>query len=67
MCAADPARIEPILNRCGFNETLVAPFWGHRYFRHIPGLREANAGFDAWAESRDWRFFCSYAYTIARR
>jgi SAM-dependent methyltransferase len=67
MCFADPAAIAPILSRCGFSETLVAPFWGHRYFRHIPGLREVNASFDAWAESRDWRAVCSYAYTIARR
>jgi len=67
MCFANPAKIEPILSRCGFSETLVAPFWGHRYFRHIPGLREASAGFDNWAESRDLRAFCSYAYTIGRR
>jgi SAM-dependent methyltransferase len=67
MCFADPAKVEPILIQSGFSETLVAPFWGHRYFRHIPGLREADGAFSRLAESRDWRAFCSYAYTIARR
>ena len=67
MCVADPGKIEPILTRCGFSETLIAPFWGHRYFRHIPGLREADAALCNWAESRDWRALCSYAYTIVRR
>ena len=67
MCFADPDKIAPTLNRCGFSETLVAPFWGHRYFRHIPGLRDTDRAFSGLAESRDWRAFCSYAYTLARR
>ena len=67
MCFADPVKVGSLLKRCGFSETLLAPFWGHRYFRHIPILRDADAAFSGLAESRDWRAFCSYAYTIARR
>jgi SAM-dependent methyltransferase len=67
MCVADPAKVAPVLTQCGFSEALIAPFFGHRYFRHIPGLREADAALGRVAESRDWRGLCSYAYTIARR
>ena len=67
MCFGDPSRVEPILRRSGFSSVLVAPFWGHRYFRHIPGLREFDAAVGDLAERRDWRLITSYAYTIARR
>jgi len=67
LCFGDPSRVEPTLRRCGFSSVLVAPFWGHRYFRHIPGLRELDAAIGDLAERRDWRLMTSYAYTIARR
>ncbi len=67
LCYGDQARLEPILRACGFSSALVAPFFGHGYFRDIVGLRELDAGFSNLAERRDWRQFTSYAYTIARR
>ncbi|MGD1015088.1 MAG: class I SAM-dependent methyltransferase [Roseiarcus sp.] len=67
MCFSDPAKIEPILRRCGFSEVLVAPFWRHGYFRHIPLLREVDAALQHLAEKRDWRSLSTYAYTLARR
>lgn len=67
LCLGDPSRVEPVLRRSGFSSVLVAPFWGHRYFRHIPGLRELDAAIGDLAERRDWRLMTSYAYTIARR
>jgi len=67
MCFGDPTRVEPILRRSGFSSVLVAPFWGDRYFRHIPGLRELETAIADLAERRDWRLMTSYAYTIARR
>ena len=67
MCFAMPSKVAPILADCGFSETLIAPFFGHRYFRHLPGLRNADAAFSALAERNDWRAFCSYAFTLARR
>lgn len=67
MCLADPARVAPILTRCGFSQVLIAPFWRHGYFRHLPLLREADAALQHLAERRDWRALASYAYTLARR
>jgi SAM-dependent methyltransferase len=67
MCFSDPAKVEPILRQCGFSQVLIAPFWGHGYFRHFPGLREVETGLQWLAERNDWRMLSTYAYTIARR
>jgi SAM-dependent methyltransferase len=64
---SDPAKIEPILKRLGYSEVLVAPFWRHGHFRHIPLLREADDALQDFAEKRDWRKLSTYAYTLARR
>ena len=39
LCTTDPNVIEPALRRAGFRHALSAPFWGDRYFRHLPGVR----------------------------
>ena len=67
LCTAEPGVVEPALRRAGFRQVLSAPFWGDRYFRHLPGLREANDALSAFAEARDWRRLASYAYTIAAK
>ena len=56
-----------ILTECGFSQILIAPFWRHGYFRHIPLLREADAALQHLAEKNDWRALTTYAYTLARR
>lgn len=66
LCRADPELVEPALKAAGFREVLSAPFWGDRYFRRIPALREAEGALSDLAEARDWRFLASYAYTIGR-
>jgi SAM-dependent methyltransferase len=67
LCFTNPARLEPILKSCGFSETLIVPFWGHRYFRHFSLLRDLDAASQRLAEARDWRWLTTYAYTLARR
>jgi SAM-dependent methyltransferase len=67
MCFSDPAKVAPILSGCGFSQVLIAPFWRHGYFRHIPLLREADAALQHLAERNDWRALTTYAYTLARR
>jgi SAM-dependent methyltransferase len=67
MCFSDPAKVEPILARCGFSQVLIAPFWRHGYFRHIPLLREVDAALQHLAEKNDWRALTTYAYMLARR
>jgi SAM-dependent methyltransferase len=67
LCSAAPTVIEPVLHRAGFGEILSAPFWSDLYFEQLPGLREANDALSALAESRDWRWLASHAYTIASK
>jgi SAM-dependent methyltransferase len=67
MCVTEPSKVEPILTQCGFSQVLIAPFWRHGYFRHIPLLREADAALQHLAEKNDWRALTTYAYTLARR
>ncbi|HXW20909.1 MAG TPA: methyltransferase domain-containing protein [Roseiarcus sp.] len=67
MCVSDLAKVEPMLKACGFRETLIVPFWGHDYFRSLPGLREIDDAVQGIAEARDWRALSSYAFSLARR
>jgi 2-polyprenyl-3-methyl-5-hydroxy-6-metoxy-1,4-benzoquinol methylase len=67
LCVTNLSRIAPILKDCGFSEVLIAPIWGHGYFRHIPLLREMDAALQRLAEARDWRWLSTYAFTLARR
>jgi hypothetical protein len=67
MCFTEPSKVEPILSKCGFSQSLIAPFWRHGYFRHIPLLREADAALQHLAEKNEWRTLTTYAYTLARR
>ncbi len=67
LCVSNLDKIAPILADCGFSESLIAPMWGHGYFRHIPLLREMDAALQRLAEARDWRWLSTYAFTLARR
>jgi len=67
LCTTNPRAIEPALRAAGFREGLSVPFWGDRYFRHLPGLRTANDALAALAEAREWRWLTSYAYTLGRK
>ena len=67
LCTAAPSVVDPVLRRTGFRQNLSAPFWGDLYFERLPGLREANDALSLLAESRDWRWLSSYAYTIASK
>jgi SAM-dependent methyltransferase len=67
MCLADPRAIGPKLKAAGFSETLIAPFYGHRYLRSVPVAREVEGALHTVAERRDLRWLASYAYTVARK
>jgi hypothetical protein len=67
MCFGMPSRVAPALREAGFSEVLVAPFFGHRYLRSVPVVRDVEGALHRLAERRDWRAFASYAYTLARR
>lgn len=67
LCNSSPEKIAPVLAECGFSESLIAPIWGHGYFRHIPLLREMDTALQRLAEARDWRWLSTYAFTLGRR
>lgn len=67
MCFAAASRVAPALRDAGFSEVLIAPFFGHRYLRSVPVVREVEGALHVLAERRDWRALASYAYTLARR
>jgi len=67
MCVAEPSFVAPKLRSYGFSESLIAPFYGHRYLRAIPVMREVEGALHTLAERRDLRWLSSYAYTLARK
>ena len=66
-CFGDDKSHRPMLEAIGFREVIVLPFWGHQYFKRLPGLREVDAGFNALAARLNWRAMTTYAYVIARK
>lgn len=66
-CFGDDRTHHELLSRIGFREVAVAPFWGSDYFLRVPGLRELDAAFNAFAAGRDWRKVTTHAYVLARK
>jgi SAM-dependent methyltransferase len=55
------------LEDVGFAEVLIVPFYGHRYYRNFPLIRDVHRGFTAAARKFDLRLFSTYAYIIVRK
>ena len=51
----------------GFSHCLVLPFYGHTYYRKIPGLRTAADRFTDVASRREWRSASTFAYVVCER
>lgn len=66
-CIGSERRLRAMLEPKGFSDIHIQPFWGHHYLDAVPGLREAETGFNHLAARRDWRFFTTYAYVIVRK
>lgn len=60
-------KLAPMLERAGFRDILVVPFWGHDYLRGIPILRECDDAYTRLCVARDWRLQTTYAYVIVRK
>ena len=60
-------RTEGMLSSIGFTEVALLPIYGHRYFRKIPLLREADAALTGYARDRAWRKLASYCYALGRK
>ena len=66
-CRSNPRRLVPMLNRAGFRDVHIQPFWGHGYFERLPGLRQVDHVFNALAAKTGWRFVTTYAYVVVRK
>ncbi len=64
---ASEKTLKPMLEKIGFRDVMVIPFYGHEYYRPFPIVRDIHAWFTRIARARDWRFFASYAYIAARK
>jgi SAM-dependent methyltransferase len=66
-CRGSSRLLTPMLARAGFSDVHVQPFWGHGYFKRLPGLRQADHAFNAIAARVDWRLMTTYAYVVVRK
>lgn len=66
-CRGNPALLAPMLERAGFSDVHVQPFWGHDYFKRMPGLRHADHAFNALAAKIGWHFVTTHAYAVVRK
>jgi SAM-dependent methyltransferase len=55
------------LERIGFGEVAVAPFYGHGYYESIPLVRSLHAKWTEIVRRKDIRVQSSYAYVFVRR
>lgn len=66
-CRGSRAKLEPMLRRAGFDDIHVQRFWGHDYFKRMPGLRQADHAFNAVAAKIGWDFVTTHAYVVVRK
>jgi SAM-dependent methyltransferase len=66
-CVSCEGTVLAMLERIGFAEGAIIPFWGHDYYRRLPLVRDVNARVSAWAQRHDVRLLTSYAYLLARK
>lgn len=61
------ARVAPMLKGAGFREAVVQPFWGHDYFKPVPGLRQLSDSLTRMCARKDWRSLTTYAFVLVRK
>lgn len=60
-------RVRATLREIGFRDVWQVPFYGHRYYRKIPGLRGAHAAFTRYAKRANRTRLASFAFTLVRK
>lgn len=65
-CTAS-SRVEAQLQRLGFQETAVLPFYGHHYFDKVPVLKHVHPWCAGFCKKHDVRLFASRVYLMARK
>lgn len=66
-CFSSERSLGPMLRRAGFDEILIQPFWGHRYFLRLPVVRQIDEACNTLAARNDIRALTSYAYVLVRK
>jgi SAM-dependent methyltransferase len=66
-CFSDERKLVPMLQKAGFTDITILPFWGYSYFWKFPVLKQIDAAFTRLAQGRDWRAVSSFAYVIVRK
>jgi SAM-dependent methyltransferase len=66
-CYGDAKRVEPMLQKIGFSDTAVMPFYGHDYFKNLPVLREIDNAVHNLARRKNITSLSSYAYAVVRK
>ncbi|MGL4975646.1 MAG: SAM-dependent methyltransferase, partial [Bosea sp. (in: a-proteobacteria)] len=56
-----------MLNKAGFSDVHVQPFWGHGYFKRMPGLKQIDHAANALAAKINWPFVTTYAFVVVRK
>jgi SAM-dependent methyltransferase len=64
-CFGNRGKMERMLRAVGYSDVDIRTFYGHDYFRALPGLREVDNAFSALAAKNDWSSFGSYAHIVA--
>ncbi|MCA0424626.1 MAG: methyltransferase domain-containing protein [Proteobacteria bacterium] len=66
-CYGRESVLRPMLEKAGFSDIHVQPFWGQHYLAKFPVLRDVDAALDRLMARLDWRLFTSYTYVIVRK
>jgi SAM-dependent methyltransferase len=66
-CVSSERKLRPMLEKAGFSDIHVQPFWGHGYFKRMPLIREADDLFNRWAARIDWRLMSTHAFVLVRK
>jgi SAM-dependent methyltransferase len=66
-CRCSGRYLTPMLNRAGFSDIHIQPFWGHGYLERVPVVRQLDHAFNAAAARVGWGFVTTYAYVVVRK
>lgn len=61
------SKVRQQIRAIGFADVQLASFFGHGYFRKVPGLRVVDDWLSTAAQRRNLGWYTSYSYTIVQR
>ncbi len=64
-CIGNGRKMTEMLGQVGYSRIEFRNFYGHNYYRSLPGLRELDRLFAAIAARRGWSRYGSYAHLLA--